>query len=127
MPVTDRSGNGIVDNVGGAVRPGYSLWAANANGDGTAVPWEGGAGTVVVSLIGTGATMGGGTISIKSKFIGKVAVNGLSFVTVDNSDQLAITAPGTYDFRMASCDLVASLAGATNPVGVCVSVSGYDQ
>ena len=126
MPVTDLSGNGIVLNVGGGSHPGYSLWMANANGDGTSVPWSGGPGTVVVSLSGTGATMGGGTINIKSKFPGKNAQPGSAYVTVDNSDQLNITAAGTYDFRMGACELIASLSGATSPVGVCVSIIGYD-
>jgi hypothetical protein len=117
MAVSDKSGNGVVPDVGSGAGPGWSLWKATANGDGTPVPWGGGAGTVIVA-----GTLGGGTVTIKTGFAGKTPG---TKITVDNSDQLSITVPGTYDFRLASCEITPSLAGATSP-SVSVAISGYD-
>lgn len=123
MAVTDKSGNGLVTHVGVGARSGYSLWNANANGDGTPVPWPGGAGNVVVALA-TGGSMGGGTINIKTRYRGKDST--VPFVSVDNTDQLNITVPGSYAFQLSGCEIIASLVGSSGASGVCVLVDGFD-
>jgi hypothetical protein len=117
MSVVDLSGNGTGPDVGGASRPGWSLWKATADGDGAAVPWAGGAGTVVVA-----GTLGGGTVTIKTSFMGKTPNTKL---IVPNTDQLNITTAGTYDFRLSACDIIANLAGATS-ASCSVAIGGYD-
>jgi hypothetical protein len=117
MSISDLSGNGTGHNVGGGTRPAWSLWKATADGDGAAVPWGGGAGTVVVA-----GTLGGGTVTIKTGFIGKAPGTKL---VVTNSDQLNITAAGTYDFRLSSCEITPNLAGSSG-ASCSVAISGYE-
>jgi hypothetical protein len=117
MAVIDKSGNGTGGDVGGASRPGWSLWKATGDGDGVAVPWGGGAGTVIVS-----GTLGGGTVTVKTSFSGRTPD---TKVIVPNTDQLNITGPGTYDFRLAPCDIIANVTGST-AANVSVGIGGYD-
>src|SRR4029077_1078996 len=116
MGVQDKSGNGIVTDVGGATQLGWSLWHSTVVGDGVAIPWPGGRGTAVVS-----GTLGGGSVTIKSLFLGK---SPQTSITVDNRDQLNITAPGTYLFELGRCSLVANVSGTLAGADISVGITG---
>jgi hypothetical protein len=58
MAVSDKSGNGVVPNVGSGAGPGWSLWKSTTNGAGSPIPWGGGRGALIIA-----GTMGGGTVT----------------------------------------------------------------
>jgi hypothetical protein len=110
MAVSDKSGNGVVPNVGSGAGPGWSLWKATTNG---------GRGALIIA-----GTMGGGTVSLAGLFTGKdpdtpVSATGIGL----NGNPISATAVGIYTFDAPACDLVPSLAGSA---GASVSV-GVDK
>jgi hypothetical protein len=115
MAVSDKSGNGVVPNVGSGAGPGWSLWRSTTNGAGAPVPWSGGRGALVIA-----GAMGGGTVSLAGLFTGKdpdtpVSATGIGL----NGTPISATAVGIYTFDAPACDLVPSLAGSA---GASVSV-----
>jgi hypothetical protein len=119
MPVIDKSGNGVVSNVGAGAGPGWSLWKSTTNGAGAPVPWGGGRGALIIA-----GAMGGGTVSLAGLFTGKdpdtpVSATGIGL----NGTPIAATAVGIYSFDAPACELVPSLAGSA---GASVSV-GVDK
>jgi hypothetical protein len=115
MAISDKSGNGVVPNVGVGAGPGWSLWKSTTNGAGAPVPWSGGRGALIIA-----GTMGGGTVSLAGLFTGKdpdtpVTATGIGL----NGTPISATATGIYTFDAPACDLVPSLAGSA---GASVSV-----
>jgi hypothetical protein len=115
MAVSDKSGNGVVPNVGSGAGPGWSLWKSTTNGLGAPVPWSGGRGALIIA-----GTMGGGTVTLAGLFTGKdpdtpVSATGIGL----NGTPISATAVGIYTFDAPACDLVPSLAGRA---GASVSV-----
>jgi hypothetical protein len=115
MAISDKSGNGVVPNVGSGAGPGWSLWKSATNGPGSPIPWSGGRGALIIA-----GTMGGGTVSLAGLFTGKdpdtpVSATGIGL----NGTPISATAVGIYTFDAPACDLVPSLAGSA---GASVSV-----
>jgi hypothetical protein len=119
MAVSDKSGNGVVPNVGSGAGPGWSLWKATTNGAGSPIPWGGGRGALIIA-----GTMGGGTVSLAGLFTGKDPDTPISATGIGlNGNPISATAVGIYTFDAPACDLVPSLAGSA---GASVSV-GVDK
>jgi hypothetical protein len=119
MAVSDKSGNGVVPNVGSGAGPGWSLWKSTTMVLVPPIPWGGGRGALIIA-----GTMGGGTVSLAGLFTGKdpdtpVSATGIGL----NGTPISATAVGIYTFDAPACDLVPSLAGSA---GASVSV-GVDK
>jgi hypothetical protein len=104
--VADLSGNGVIPSIG-VLTPSYLFKNRTTNGDSSPMPWS----TYKQGNVVVDGNLGGGTVLIVAQ------VDGVdnSSKEVDNSDQLSITAEGSYPFYFGNCNLVARLSGATSP------------
>lgn len=120
MPVTDKSGNGVVPNVGSGARPGWVT--ASANGSAPSIPWGGGEGVLLVS-----GTFGGGNVTLNAAYRGPSPGTPITVpmqLYVGGVLVANVAANGAYNFEAGACELIPVIAGATSPslsIGVTMS------